>query len=341
MSVSVNVISLVYFMNYPQRILEEDEEIEQEKIKQTLDMQFHKQRQPFQSMEEQTSTAGAGTLSSQAILKARVPEEYAHGRPLSSDFAAQFNRQSGADIGPSPIALGDNYPPSHPPKPRSTPPTMSPSDPEMRPLPQHASGPSMRLPRSQQIPRAQDHSHLSARGSPPRAHTDPQTQHARPLASQYDDSRIPHQRPVPNQRSTEVGLEQPGLHPRGRQGDQTHPPRSLVGHQHPRDQRYPPTLSPTVDPNDPQLQQSPEVSESPVGGNLLDESIDSIIHAQAESVVTEVGDESSHRTTLKHVPYDPNLTCPMCNKRFRYGEIQKYRLHVNKQCTGSKMETVI
>ena len=335
---------LVYFVNYPQRILEEDEEIEQEKIKQTLDMQFHKQRQPFQSMEEQTSTAGAGTLSSQAILKARVPEEYAHGRPPSSDFAAQFNRQSGADIGPSPIALGDNYPPSHPPKPRSTPPTMSPSDPEMRPLPQHASGPSMRLPRSQQIPRAQDHSHLSATtGSPPRAYTDPLTQHAHLLASQYGDSRVPHQHPVPNQHSTKVGLQQLGLHPRHRQEDQTHPPH--VEHQHPQDhpqdQRYPPALSPTIDPNDPQLQQSPEVGESPVGGNLLDESIDSAIHAQAESVETEVGDESSHRKTLRHVPYDPNLTCPMCSKRFRYGEIQKYRLHVNKQCTGSKMETVI
>ena len=320
--------------------MEEDEEIEQEKIKQTLDMQFHKQRQSFQSMEEQTSTAGAGTLSSQAIPKARVPEEYAHGRPPSSDFTAQLNRRSGADIGPSPTPLAD-YPPSHPPKPRSTPPTMSPSDPEMHPLPLHASGPSMGPPRSHQIPRSQDYSHLGATGSPPRAYTDPLTQHAHPLASQYGDSRISHQQPVPNQRSTGVGLEQPVPHPRSRQGDQIHTPRSLVEHQHPQDPHYAPAMSPTIDPNDPQLQQSPHVGESPVGGSVLDESIDSVIHAQAENVVTEVGDESSHRMTLRHVPYDPNLTCPMCNKRFRYGEIQKYRLHVNKQCTGSRIETVI
>ena len=307
-------------------------------------MQFHKQRQSFHSIEEQTSTAGSGTLSSQAIPKARVPEEYVHGWPPSSDFAAQLNIHSGADIGPSPTPLAD-YPPSHPPKPRSSPPTMSPSDPEMHPLPQHASGPSMRLPRSQQIPCAQDYSCLGATGSPPRAYTDPLTQHAHPLASQYpsehDDFRAPHQQPVPNQHSTGVGLQQPGLHPRGRQRDQIHTPRSPVEHRHPQDQRYQPALSPTIDPNDPQLQQSPHVGESPVGGSVLDESIDSVIHAQAENVLTEVGDESSHRMTLRHVPYDPNLTCPMCDKRFRYGEIQKYRLHVNKQCTGSRIETVI
>ena len=338
MSVSVSVISLVYFTNYPQRILDEDEEIEQEKIKQTLDMQFHKQRQSFQSMEEQTSTAGAGTLSSQAIPKARVPAEYAHGQPLSSDFAAHFNVHSGADIGPSPTPLVD-YPHPHQPQPRSTPPTMSPSDPEMHPLPPHASGLSMRPPHSHQIPRTHNQPHLGVTASPPRAHTDPLTQPAHPHASQYGDPRIPHRRPVPNQRSTGAGLEQPVLHPGDRQ-DQMRNLRSPVEHQHSQDQRYPPVLSPTIDP---QLQQNPEVGESPsaVGGNVLDQSIDSVIHAQAESVVTEVGGDSSHRMTLRHVPYDPNLTCPMCNRGFRYGEIQKYRLHVNKQCTGTRQETVI
>ena len=140
-------ILLVYFTNYPQRILEEDEEIEQEKIKQTLDIQFHMQRQSFQSMEEQTSTTGAGTLSSQNIPKARVPAEYAHGQPLSSDFAAQLSVYSGANIGPFPTPLVD-YPHQHPPPPRSTPLTMSPSDPEMHPLPPHARGPSTRPPHS-------------------------------------------------------------------------------------------------------------------------------------------------------------------------------------------------
>ena len=319
--------------------MEEDEEIEQEKIKQTLDMQFHKQRQSLQSMEEQTSTAGAGTLSSQAIPKARVSAGYAHGQPLSSDFAAQFNVHSGVDIGPSPTPLID-HPHRHPPQPRSTPPTMSPSDPEMHPLPPHASGPPTRPPHGHQIPSARDQSHLGVTASPPRAHTDPLTPPAHPLAPQYGDPRIPHWQQIPNQLSTGARLEQPLLHPGGRQ-DQMHNLRSPVEHQHPQDQRYPPVSSPTIDPNDPQLQQNPEVGESPVGGNDLDQSIDSVIHAQAESVVTEVGGDSSHRMTLRHVPFDPNLTCPMCNRGFRYGEIQKYRLHVNKQCTGSRQETVI
>ena len=67
-----------------QRILEEDEEIEQEWIRQTLDLQFHghKQHQSFQIMEEQTYTMGAGTLPGQAILKANAPPvQYAHEHP--------------------------------------------------------------------------------------------------------------------------------------------------------------------------------------------------------------------------------------------------------------------
>ena len=78
-----------------------------------------------------------------------------------------------------------------------------------------------------------------------------------------------------------------------------------------------------------------EAHESYEGGNL-DQNLDSVIHAQAETVKTEVGDESSRRLTMRHVPYDPNLTCPMCNKRFRIGEIQKYRAHVKMQCLGSQ-----
>ena len=32
------------------------------------------------------------------------------------------------------------------------------------------------------------------------------------------------------------------------------------------------------------------------------------------------------------IPYDPNLTCPGCGQRYRYGEIQKLRRHVNEFC---------
>ena len=33
-------------------------------------------------------------------------------------------------------------------------------------------------------------------------------------------------------------------------------------------------------------------------------------------------------------PYDPNLVCPMCMRRFRFGDIQKFRHHV-KTCDGT------
>ena len=73
------MISLVYFINYPQRILEEDEEIEHE----ILDMQFYKQRQ-------QTSMGGAGTLPSLAIPKASIPAEFVLGQ-----VPAKLNVHSG------------------------------------------------------------------------------------------------------------------------------------------------------------------------------------------------------------------------------------------------------
>ena len=187
-----------------QRILEEDEEIEQEKIKKTLDLQFHghKQHQLFQSMEEQTYTIGASTLPGQAILKANAPQvQYAHGHPpppkyYRAWFEAQLNVRSGTDIGPAPVQLNDHLPPpSRPAKPSPTPPTMSPCDSEIHQLPSpHAGGPiaggpfaggpvaggplagglQPKPPYSQQIPR--NSSQLGAPGIAPQTHhTYPQT----------------------------------------------------------------------------------------------------------------------------------------------------------------------
>ena len=34
------------------------------------------------------------------------------------------------------------------------------------------------------------------------------------------------------------------------------------------------------------------------------------------------------------LPYDPNLVCPKCGKRYRVGEIQKLGRHVNEFCTA-------
>ena len=111
-----------------QRILKEDEEIEQERIKKTLDWQFHKQHQSFQSMEEQTYTMRAGTLSRQTtnpqgIHKHSLPAEYFHEHhPATSGFAAQ---PPGAQpyIGPALSRQNNNQPPLQQPPPVEHPPS--------------------------------------------------------------------------------------------------------------------------------------------------------------------------------------------------------------------------
>ena len=74
-----------------QRIPEEDEEIEREKVKQSLDLQLHKQQQLLQSTEEQTSTLKAGTLSGQAIPKANTPPvQCIHEHPMVADSLHEY-----------------------------------------------------------------------------------------------------------------------------------------------------------------------------------------------------------------------------------------------------------
>ena len=103
--------------------------------------------------------------------------------------------------------------------------------------------------------------------------------------------------------------------------------RSPTEDQHSTDQHSPPApLIPMLDPKiqqNPEIQQNLEVCESYEGGSHLDQHLESSVHAQAE---TEVGDERSHQLM------DPNLTCPLCNKQFRFGETQKHMAHVKKNC---------
>ena len=56
------------------------------------------------------------------------------------------------------------------------------------------------------------------------------------------------------------------------------------------------------------------------------------IYTGAREVVETGLDE--RRYTLTSIPFDPFLECLYCNQKFRYGEIQKYRKHVNN-CTGT------
>ena len=65
------------------------------------------------------------------------------------------------------------------------------------------------------------------------------------------------------------------------------------------------------------------------GDNLMLD-LGSDIQDNAELIRGEVGSyrDREFQMTLEHVPRDPNLTCPYCQKVFRKGEIQKFRKHV-------------
>ena len=57
------------------------------------------------------------------------------------------------------------------------------------------------------------------------------------------------------------------------------------------------------------------------------------IKEMADYVRAEVSEDNEQLKTMEHLPYNPNLVCPMCKKRHRVWEIQKYRKHVDT-CDG-------
>ena len=69
--------------------------------------------------------------------------------------------------------------------------------------------------------------------------------------------------------------------------------------------------------------------------NVLVEKIDTDISDMAAGVREEVSEENERIMTMEHKPYDPNLVCPMCGKKHRIGEIQKFRAHVDS-CLGGE-----
>ena len=69
-------------------------------------------------------------------------------------------------------------------------------------------------------------------------------------------------------------------------------------------------------------------------GNQLQRGVDHDIHKQAAAVIKEVSGGRHQIKTDVQRPYDPNLICPMCMKKFRIGEIQKFKRHVNT-CDGT------
>ena len=85
-----------------------------------------------------------------------------------------------------------------------------------------------------------------------------------------------------------------------------------------------------------QSESSPSQLEDSVAlfENPLQKKLDAEIHQEAAEVIHEVSGGTFDASTDRRRPYDPNLVCPMCRRRFRIGEIQKFRRHVNT-CTGT------
>ena len=83
-------------------------------------------------------------------------------------------------------------------------------------------------------------------------------------------------------------------------------------------------------------QQSLSMPPMPVKGEEEEEDIshrlEDDIHSRALDVLETGSDKPTY--ALTSIPFDPFLECLYCNRKFRYGEIQKYRKHVNN-CTGS------
>ena len=73
--------------------------------------------------------------------------------------------------------------------------------------------------------------------------------------------------------------------------------------------------------------------------NRLQNEVDDEIHHEASEVMQQVSGGRRHIMTDRRRPFDPNLVCPMCMKRFRIGEIQKFKHHVST-CDGTD-DTII
>ena len=74
--------------------------------------------------------------------------------------------------------------------------------------------------------------------------------------------------------------------------------------------------------------------------NPLQRKLDDEIQQCAAKVIREVSGNQGEDLENNARPFDPNLICPMCMKKFRIGEIQFFKRHVNT-CDGTDDEPVV
>ena len=90
--------------------------------------------------------------------------------------------------------------------------------------------------------------------------------------------------------------------------------------------------STTTSMPEPQLTHTTELDQQQTEHDIhVSQMTDVDIHNEAAEVVAIGSDEQN---TIPTMPFDPFLECLYCNQKFRYGEIQKYRKHVNN-CSES------
>ena len=68
--------------------------------------------------------------------------------------------------------------------------------------------------------------------------------------------------------------------------------------------------------------------------NPLIEGIDQDIQYYAEEAreMTRPPNDTKELDVQDSLPYDPNLVCPKCGKRYRIGQIQRFKRHVEERC---------
>ena len=69
-------------------------------------------------------------------------------------------------------------------------------------------------------------------------------------------------------------------------------------------------------------------------GDILTPGIATEMHGMAHDVIEEMEEGGRHEVT--GTPYDPNLTCFICQKMFRIGETHRYRTHT-ENCVGTEV----
>ena len=75
----------------------------------------------------------------------------------------------------------------------------------------------------------------------------------------------------------------------------------------------------------------PDTSDD-IPENPLLEGIDIQYYAEEARQMTRPPNDTKELDVQDSLPYDPNLVCPKCGKRYRIGQIQRFKRHVEERC---------